>query len=510
MMYRSVIDQLRADGHYLPIEDSSIHAGPGRETLERGLKRFPEYYTGLIPLLYPNNKPSQYALFNLEAEELKREKELDLPELFYPAWMTAFLRHPGADTILELNLSPWGGHRHCDNLALLYLDRGDFALGDLGYVGDMPANNWIRSTLSHNLVVVDDEDQRSKGRHPAFEMMATTSGVSVVQASTDAYKQCSEYRRLVALIKGPDGQSFAVDIFRVKGGSKHAYRVSSELAASDAENGALVFEDIEMPPEPPLPEVGMSLEREDIFGLRDTRSVESELPWRAVWRQNGRSYRLWMLSMPSRVEASNGPGQRTRSEGGRRLRYVDAVREGDDLESVFVAIHEPSGADGAMPITDAYHLYVQDRPGVVAIRIESTWGTYHVFSHSPEEISVGDIRFQGDFGVLCYPSQGESWLMTLGASTLQDKEIGFSGRTARWKGIVTQHTDTTMTTDTAKPEDWPDIPDGCQNYVAVDGGPYRTGFPVDNTSGQCITIKRFPLPAASTFELPALRWLPIG
>jgi len=141
----------------------------------------------------------------------------------------ALLHRPGPQaTALSLTFSPDGRHRHADNLALFYTDRGHTILGDQGYIGDTPMNRWIRSTASHNLVVVDDQEQlKRKGdqrRRPKLHLMATSPRVSVVEASSSVYLQCEQYRRTVALIKGPGAQTFAVDVFRVGGGKKHAWR----------------------------------------------------------------------------------------------------------------------------------------------------------------------------------------------------------------------------------------------------------------------------------------------
>ncbi len=284
LMYRMMLDQLRPDGTILPIEDSNIGGRSPGECVEMGLGRYPEYFGGKTGTLLGRDTPGKYALFNLEADDILQAGDLDLPEIYFPGWMTGILRHgPGKQaTVLSLNFSPEGGHRHADNLSLFYDEGGRTLLGDHGYVGDMPVNEWIVSTLSHNLVVVDGQPQRFRARdnpnprHPRLEMMFTTPRLSAVEASTDAYSQCSEYRRLVILLKGPEGRTAAVDIFRVRGGKSHDYRLFSELASSDAgAAGALKFEGISLPPEPPLPQFGGSIAREAIFGLRD---VEGERP----------------------------------------------------------------------------------------------------------------------------------------------------------------------------------------------------------------------------------------
>ncbi|MDP2991144.1 MAG: hypothetical protein Q8O57_11350, partial [Kiritimatiellota bacterium] len=76
-----------------------------------------------------------------------------LPEIYFPAWMTAILRHgqgPEA-TDLALAFNAVGGHRHNDNLSLFYSTRGRAALGDLGYMADTPFLLWYISSFSHNL-----------------------------------------------------------------------------------------------------------------------------------------------------------------------------------------------------------------------------------------------------------------------------------------------------------------------------------------------------------------------
>jgi Heparinase II/III-like protein len=510
LMLRAVVDQLDHRGNYMPLSDSNTWARPSPVLIEIGMNRYPQHFSGKHPVLSGGTRPSEYAVFHLDATDFTGEPDADLPEILFPAWMTAILRHgTGPDaSVLAMPFSPSGGHRHSDNLALCYRVGADTVLADLGYVGDMPVNRWIHSTVSHNLVVVDDGEQQFAGdtpRIPRLSFMATSPVVSVVEASSRCYPQCNDYRRLIALIKGPDGGTFAVDIFRVKGGRKHAYRVLSEVAASDVPEGTLGFEGLEMPPEPPLPEVGQSLASEDIYGLRDTRYATPAGDWQAVWSQTGRSYRLWMRSPLDRVEASNGPGQTNRLNGGRRLRYVDAVREGDALESVFVAVHEPS--PGVIDSVEPIDLPETVGADAVALKIESAWGTYLVLSGFDGATEVEGTTFQGVFGVLHETEGHPDWLFALGATALKKGNLGFDGERPVWQGKVTGHTTTTLTTDSAAPEGWPAGPANCQNYIVVHDAPHWTGFPAESVSERQIRVTRFPLPGVSEFELRALRFM---
>lgn len=511
MMFRAMRDQLQPDGRYTPLADTSYAQGPNRYLVEMGVKYYPEYYAGILPAL--KRVPSPYAVLNLNDEAVRRDDGFRLPEIYFPAWMTGFLRHgqgPAA-AMVALTFSPAGGHRHLDNLALLYVDGGHTLLGDLGYVGDMPVNNWNRSTFSHNLVIVDDKEQ-SRKRSPRFVRMFTSPRVSVIEAASDAYQQCREYSRLVAMLKGPGGQTFAVDVFRVEGGRNHTYRVFSELASSDVPEGRMEFHGLRMPAEPPLPQVGVSLAAEDIFGLRDVRGVDHPpAGFEAAWVQKDRSYRLWMRAQADRVEASNGPGQKSIAQAGRRVRYLDVIRQGEALKSTFVAVHEPSGNLPDAPIISRVELLdvaPQSGPDALALLIESSWGRY-VLLNRFEGISVtslpwGSVRFQGDLAVM-HEEGGRFWSITQGAGTFIYGGKGFEDATPVWSGKVSRYTADTIETPTPKPADWQATPADVQQYVRVKTREYETGFVVKSTSEKSLQVDRFPLPDAGEFSLPSVR-----
>ncbi|OGD22075.1 MAG: hypothetical protein A2W03_05470 [Candidatus Aminicenantes bacterium RBG_16_63_16] len=518
LMYRMMLDQLEEDGGLLPIEDTGIGGRTPVECVEMGLKRYPEYFGGKTGVLLGQARPGLYALFNLEAGEILQAGDLNLPEIYFPGWMTGILRHGrGREAaVLSLNFSPEGGHRHADNLSLFYNDGGRTLLGDHGYVGDMPVNEWIVSTLSHNLVVVDGQAQRFRARdnpnprHPRLEMMFTTPRASAVEASSDAYGQCSEYRRLVILLKGPEGRTAAVDIFRVRGGRQHDFRLFSELASSDAgAAGALKFQGIMLPPEPPLPEFGGSIAREAIFGLRDIR--ENSRPpasWQATWEEPGRSYRFWCLSPVAKVAAANGPGQEDHQHYGRRVRYLDLINEGENLASVFVGIHEPGTPAGLISVRSARRIAVPAGagPSAVALAVDMAWGSYLVLAEFAGEAEVEGVRFQGKLGIFGRESGGKAWLIGCGASTLQGGSIGFSGQAAEWSGTAAGKSEYALSVS-GRPQGWLDPPKGSQAWVFLNDGAFDTGYPVSATKGGSMTVERFPIPAGASgrFRLYALR-----
>ena len=513
LMYRAVLDLLLPTGKQPPLSDTQVGAGNTRDIIQIGMKRYPEYYAGKGATLL-SGTPDEYALFNLEANSFDAAGAVNPPEIYFPAWMTAFLRHgtgTGAATLVMAN-NPYGGHRHHDNLQLFYADGAQTSLADLGYVSDMPVNTWIKTTFSHNLVVVDDKEQAFSGRKPALKMMFSTPQVSAVEMSTDAYTQATEYRRMVALVKGPGNKTFAVDIFRVKGGAKHTYRLTSELAANDVSGGLRRFTGITMPTEPAVPNFGASIETQHIYGLLN--SVSNTTPpaaWQASWEQSGKAYRFWCLSPAHQVVASNGPGQEYRDVPGRRVRVLDVVRQGTGVQSIFVGLHEPSVNGALTSIQSARKLNVPvgAGPDAVAIEVVTVWGTYLIFSEFAAEAQVGGVRFAGKFGIHYTPvgASAVPWAVACGASTLKAGDLGFENRTAMWSDTIATHTTQRIVAGAGRPADWPRQVAGARTWLLVNDGEYETGFPVLEDDAQSVTVDRFPLPAGTktTFKVPALR-----
>ena len=420
LMYQSVLDTILPNGEYLPLSDTRLNSKPSAHILKMGTRRYPGSFAGVLPNVH-RASGDEYAVFNLTDAQLTEERPMVQKDTLYPAWKTAILRHgqgKGADT-LTLAFNPPGGHRHYDNLALFYDNGGQAALGDLGYLGDMPVNKWIKATASHNLVVVDGDEQFFRGRTSTFEFMATAPLASVVEASSTAYPQCSDYRRRVVMVKTGENETFAIDTFTVKGGGEHRYRVYSELASSDATDGSLHFDGVEIAAEAPLPEVGASLAKVDIYGLRDVRAGKALADtWQATWQDKTGGYRLWMASPTDQVEASNGPGQRTQQEKGRRVRYVDGIRSGEDLESIFVAVHEPDGGGENGAIRSVERLDVAAAPKAVVLKIEHRNGVYIALNNFESFQEVAGIGFQGTFALVYRPANGRAQFLAVGASQL--------------------------------------------------------------------------------------------
>jgi len=129
---------------------------------------------------------------------------------------------------ISIYYGPGGGHDHFARLNLEMFAKGSRILPDLGYPEYANAYSkkdqvWVRNTVSHNVMVVDEKRQATKdgGRLQAFAALPDVQYVDV--RAEEAYPGIERYQRSVALINAPEGEVYALDVFRVAGGQQHDY-----------------------------------------------------------------------------------------------------------------------------------------------------------------------------------------------------------------------------------------------------------------------------------------------
>ncbi|MFP3902817.1 MAG: heparinase II/III family protein, partial [Armatimonadota bacterium] len=152
-----------------------------------------------------------------------------------------------------------GGHGHYDRLTIEMHAFDQPMLTEMGYPAHWghKANYWSKNTPSHYCVLVDQHRQESMGRG-YLNTLASLPGLQLAdaEASHSAYPSCtSMYRRTIALIDINPRSSYALDIFRVRGGRQHDYSfhgppfpdfsVSGFQPGPKQEKGTLLGEDIE-------------------------------------------------------------------------------------------------------------------------------------------------------------------------------------------------------------------------------------------------------------------------
>lgn len=128
------------------------------------------------------------------------------------------------------------GHRHADPLSITLFAAGREVFPDVGYIADHPANGWVRSTASHNTVVVDGVSVRASGPGELrgwdigenWRFCDVAGPVTPHTSLGSAPERCqalSRYRRAVLLLRLSGDGVILVDLFDVEGGNTHDYVV---------------------------------------------------------------------------------------------------------------------------------------------------------------------------------------------------------------------------------------------------------------------------------------------
>ena len=140
-----------------------------------------------------------------------------------------WLGRGGGDEQVQLHLHFSGGygHEHADNLNMGLFAKGHELLPDVGYTHTRH-RAWSTSTLCHNTVVIDEQRQHTRGRPGPSDgrLLAFEPGFDTVQwieaSGERAYPGLAQvYRRALLLVNAGEAEVYAVDLFRVVGGSQH-------------------------------------------------------------------------------------------------------------------------------------------------------------------------------------------------------------------------------------------------------------------------------------------------
>lgn len=279
----------------------------------------------------------------------------------------------GAQVQAHLHFGGGYGHAHNDSLNLALFAFGEELLPDLGYTHTR-YRSWTRSTLAHNTVVVDGEEQHtgseaqpSDGNLLAFH--AAGERFQIVEASGErAYPGRVEvYRRAVMLVGIDDAHAYVVDIFHVAGGRRHEWVLhgSADRDQSLAVESALTFHGETLLPAgvrftPPTSEdeTGAAEGHNPAYGfVRDVRTGTAPPVLVATFRApdgNAASLRVHALAPDAtRVFAARAPSIRLADEDDARVERFSMPlllfrREGAQLSSTFVSILEPFAGAGSI------------------------------------------------------------------------------------------------------------------------------------------------------------------
>lgn len=487
-------------------------------------------YAGLLETLQGaalSEKGSEYSLWYrpCDLEAPPRPVELPLRSEWFPGWHVAVLRggRPAGDTALYLNGNEhrWTrrtGHRQRDILSLSYFAFGEELASDRGYFSGSgqltrdgrSGQSWIRSTRSHNLVVVDEQDQATRQCGSNLELFGVAPCVEVVEASAvDAYAQCETYRRTCALVVGPRGQSYVVDFFRVKGGVTHQYSFHA--------NGSLVG----VTPAEPAPQPIELGEAWDGW-LNNARAFAPEAPRRFTWRFRNVSLDLLSLNdrdTVDRVIVADAPGWRKGSPASElekppiqqflaEHRAADPEHGAATEYAAVIAAYESAPS----PVVAAHRLAAESG-GAMAVEVQLDGRTDYIISaQDHHERQFGPVRVAGRFAFVSVDDQGralEGYL--LGGTRLTcgalDMRLPEPSTTLEVRSVSER------TYHLAKPAP-PGVAVPGSYLLAAGAVPLsdkaprpQTGFEIESATADSITVRDYPVVACEKIEVLRWRWV---
>ena len=424
--------------------------------LERA-KRVPEL------LRYPNGRV--VAFHDTWAREVGEPTETSTPLLMPGVGHARLGRGRGPHQIqVHLHFSGGYGHQHADLLSMTLFAHGKERLSDIGYTHTRH-RCWTRSTLSHNTVMVDGQDQElgSESQPSDGNLLLYVPGdemFQAVEASGDrAYLGVIRtYRRLLLLIGVSTEAAYVVDIFRVAGGNRHEYALLGDAGhdgALESDLNPSRYGATLLPPDVPvrLP-TGESVPG-DAGGhnvayafVRDVRCVRPSGAWMARFTSEGApqgTVRIHGFSEPgAALFFGSAPSIRRAGEDDAKLDdfampVLIQRREGEDLSSTFVSVLEPCSERSFITSVERVPLS-GGGPGDVALKI--AWGdgvtggsrTDYLICGSGDEdrsLCVGDMVLQGRIGFV-RERKGEVERMTLVGGTVLEK----GAHRLRGEGVV--------------------------------------------------------------------------
>lgn len=330
------------------------------------------------------------------------------------------------------------GHGHADTLNIGIHAFGIDLTPDLGYPEfadsiDMHRAQWVVNTISHNTVVVDKKKQAvqwiADPKH--FDDSEWVKLLDV--EAPKVYPQTELYKRTTAMVRIDASNSYAVDFFRVKGGSDHHF--SFHGAEGDA-----VVDGLTMTAQPTGtyagPNVAYGERVDDVAGSgykgsgfhylknveRDSNppaqfSVDWDIEdtWNVLAQPQDIHLRLTMLGEVDEVALADGIPPQNKPGNPESLRYMVAHRTGTNLDSLFTSVLEPYKENRT--ITSIAPAVVKHGGAVVtgndvkAVKVTLANGRidYIVSALDPDTVYTIDdtLQFKGFFGVYAEESGTE-------------------------------------------------------------------------------------------------------
>ena len=322
---------------------------------------------------------------------------------------------------VHLNFTSGHGHKHNDSLSFGLFANEKELLPDIGYTHTAYRAFGI-STMSHNTVVVNGVEQQRDGDWSGNRLRAfVTDGRAFHLAeaeSASAYPPLGRYRRTLMTVGHDSADAYVIDIFQVRGGEQHDYLLhgsadddstaSIDGAAMESFEGTLMNKSVKFR-EPKGESDGVG--KGGAFGLvrNITRGrANGVVKLDMLLDDNAKlGTRTWLAAeRDTKLYLGEAPSIRRARRSDQKLPnymapFFSARRNGKDLTSTFVAVHEP--VNGKPRIQD---VAVKRWPQAIVVTITTSDGVdYAVIAKNNAATArfnseAGGVQFQGRYGLV--------------------------------------------------------------------------------------------------------------
>ncbi|MDF2670099.1 MAG: bacterial Ig-like protein, partial [Paenibacillus sp.] len=329
-----------------------------------------------------------------------------------------------------------GGHGHKDTLNLGLHAYGMDLAPDLGYpdvTGSDPKRvEWTENTVAHNTVVVNKSKQGESivGIPKHFDGSGNVKLFDV--EAPHAYSAADLYRRTTSLIKVDNEHSYAVDFFRVEGGSNHTFSFHGADATITTEGlqvvpqkdgngnyvGTYAGPSVAYGQKEPGSGSGSSYKGSGFHYLFDVdRAAAPQGPFSIDWKVKDTwgihpedpnvHLRLTMLNSVDEVALASGQPPQMNAKSPDSVRYMLAQRNGENLKSTFTSVIEPYRDERyiesieRVSVKDGQTVMTDETVQAVKVQLVNGRTDYIVYSLNSETVYTVDdrLQFQGFFGV---------------------------------------------------------------------------------------------------------------
>ncbi|MFP3904026.1 MAG: heparinase II/III family protein [Armatimonadota bacterium] len=525
----SMVRMLAPDGKFPVIGDTHHGTGPNPLYIEMLVARKGAEYAGLyksVTGLNLHDQGSEYSLWYRSPElDLSADDHgLPLYTEWFPGWHVGVLRGGNGDNSTALyingNEHRWTrhtGHRHTDILSTSFYAYGEEMVIDRGYFSGsgqltpdgLSGQVWARSSLSHNLVVIDEKDQARRGCGSDLELFGNAPGIQVIQASSsNAYPQCEQYRRTCIMVQRPDRQHYVVDLFRVTGGQTHQYTFTCKGSLKEWT--------------PPTASADVELAPAWSKWLTKTCAVTPDTPHTFTWDDDGRKMDLTILNdteTVDRVIVADSPGWRSSKMSefdNPPLQQLLAEHRADEAEEAlstqYAAVMVPYKED-VSPVHAASLVANDADTDVIAVRVDMADRTdYLISTRDQQQRTYGPVTAAGEIAFVSVDAAGRV-LSTylLKGTNVRCGEVDVSITEPALTLPVASTSGSTYHLAENLP---PDIAAQGAYVIAAGELPItedtprpRTGFEVQSTTADSITVRDYPVVECDEITLLNSAWL---